>query len=58
VHLHVEVGDGWLVLVTESGFEEIKRWATQLNRGGIVRRSLGQYGELSYSQAERILELV
>lgn len=58
VYLHVEVGDGWLVLVTESGFEEIRQWTTHLNRGGVVRRGLGQYHSLGHSQAHTILGTV
>jgi hypothetical protein len=58
VHLHVEVGGGWLVLVTRLGFEEIRQWATQLNRGGIVWRSLGQYGSLGRKCAQGLLDLL
>lgn len=56
-HLHVEVGGGWLVLITERGFEEIKQWAMQLSRGGVVRRSKGWHGDSGRSQAVRILSL-
>lgn len=55
-HLHVEVGGGWLVLVTKSGFEEIKTWTTALSRGGVVRRSLGWCGSLGRNHAQGFLE--
>ena len=55
-HLHVEVGGGWLVLVTKSGFKEIKAWATELSRGGVVWRSLGWCGSSGRNHAQRFLE--
>lgn len=39
----VEVGSGWLVLITEHGYNQIARWADALSRDGVVRRSLGQF---------------
>lgn len=56
-HMHVEVGGGWLVLVTRSGFEQVKAWTTDLSRGGVVRRNLGWYGSLGRNQALGILNL-
>jgi len=57
-HLHVEVGGGWLVLVTRSGFEEISKWTAELSRGGVVWRNLGWCGDLGRNHAQGILELV
>ena len=58
VYLHVEVGEGWLVLVSRPGFEEIKQWKKSLTRGGVVRRSLGEYSMRGHGHARCILELV
>jgi hypothetical protein len=41
-HVRAEVGRGWLVLVTETGVREIQEYFTNLSRGGVVWRSLGQ----------------
>ncbi|MBN1316411.1 MAG: ATP-binding protein [Anaerolineales bacterium] len=54
-HIYVEVGGGWLVLVTESGFEEIRAWAKNLSRGGIVWRSLGWHGDIGRKYAKTSL---
>lgn len=43
-YLNCEVGSGWLVVITEQGFKEVKQFAGQLSRGGLVRRQLGFYG--------------
>jgi hypothetical protein len=55
--LRCEVGGGWLVLMTESGFERLKGWAKHLNRGGVVWRRLGWLGDAGHSQADSVLEL-
>jgi hypothetical protein len=41
---HVEVGNGWLVLITEEGFQEIRSRLNTLARGGVIKRSLGWLG--------------
>jgi len=41
---HAEVGSGWLVVMTERGFEQVKRQTGFLSRGGVVWRSKGQFG--------------
>ncbi|MDY7076577.1 MAG: ATP-binding protein [Chloroflexota bacterium] len=56
-HLHVEVGSGWLVLMTESGFTEVLKWARHLSRGGVVRRSLGWHGDAGQRHAIGVLAL-
>jgi hypothetical protein len=55
--LHVEVGSGWLVLMTEQGFREVRGWARYMSRGGIVRRRLGWHGDGEGGQAIGVLEL-
>jgi hypothetical protein len=57
-HLHVEVGSGWLVLMTERGFEEVMQWAKHINRGGIVRRSKGWCGDAGQGHATGVLALL
>jgi hypothetical protein len=56
-YLNCEVGSGWLVLVTEQGFKEIKQFAGQLSRGGLVRRQLGFYGRDGDEYSTKILTL-
>lgn len=56
-HLHVEVGSGWLVLMTESGFTEVLKWVRHLSRGGVVRRSLGWHGDAGRHCAIGVLAL-
>lgn len=56
-HLNVEVGSGWLVLVTKPGFEAINQWASQLSRGGVVIRSKGWHGDAGRTQAVGVLPL-
>lgn len=41
---HAEVGYGWIVLVTESGYQEIRRRYGVISRGGVIKRGLGQFG--------------
>jgi hypothetical protein len=57
-HEHCEVAGGWLVLVTEEGFEEIKGWANCLSRGVLVERSLGQHGNDGRGKAMEVLSIV
>ena len=57
-HLHVEVGNGWLVLMTERGFEEVMQWAKHISRGGIVRRSKGWCGDAGQCHATGVLALL
>lgn len=56
-HLSVEVGGGWLVLITELGFEKLRGWAGRLGRGGVAQRRLGWLGKAGQSQATSTLEL-
>ncbi|MEO7839574.1 MAG: hypothetical protein ABIU06_09510, partial [Anaerolineales bacterium] len=41
---HVEVGYGWVVLITEDGYQEIRRHYGVISRGGVIKRSSGQFG--------------
>ena len=41
---HVEVGNGWLVLITEEGYQEISQRFNILARGGVIKRTLGWLG--------------
>ena len=56
-HLHEEVGEGWLVLITEPGVQEIAERAGSLTRGGIVRRRKGWYGNEGQGEAIKVLSL-
>ncbi|MBD3335964.1 MAG: hypothetical protein GF355_10660 [Candidatus Eisenbacteria bacterium] len=56
-HFHVEVGSGWLVLINQSGLEDVMIRAGCLSRGGVVRRSLGWHGDAGRGQAIGVLEL-
>jgi hypothetical protein len=56
-HLHVEVGSGWLVLVTEQGFDTIQQRATHMSRGGVVRRRKGWLGNAGMFHARGVLAL-
>ena len=40
----VEVGYGWVVLITEEGYQEIRRHYGVISRGGVIRRSSGVFG--------------
>jgi hypothetical protein len=53
-----EIGSGWLVLASQQGFEDIKKWAVgRLSRGGIIRRSLGLHGDGGKTTAVDILPI-
>jgi hypothetical protein len=41
---HVEVGYGWIVLITEDGYHEIRRHYGVISRGGVIKRSSGMFG--------------
>lgn len=56
-HLRDEVGTGWLVVVTREGMAQLSSWVSQLSRGGVVRRSTGQYGDKSTSHSKFTLAL-
>lgn len=43
---HVEVGTGWVVLITEEGYREIQHRYAALARYGAISRSLGQFGRI------------
>ncbi len=57
-YLNCEVGTGWLVLVTKQGFEEIRQWAGQLARGGLIRRRLGLYGRSGSGETTGVLPIL
>jgi hypothetical protein len=54
-HLRVEVGNGWLVVVTPQGLKDIAQLAGLLNRGGVVWRSKGWFGDKDWHCAKEIL---
>jgi len=41
---HVEVGNGWMVVMTDKAYRLIRQRFPQVARGGVVRRSLGWLG--------------
>ena len=41
---HSEVGYGWLVLITEDGYKEMRKRYGTISRGGVIRHSFGQFG--------------
>ena len=47
----IEAAEGWLVLASKSGFDEIKRILPTLNRGFVITRRIGWLGDKS-SQTE------
>ncbi len=53
---HVEVGYGWLVLITEEGYQEIRRRYGVISRGGVIRRSLGWIGSMLREQTASKLD--
>lgn len=55
-HDHVEVGYGWLVLISEEGYQAIRRRYGVVSRGGIIRRSLGWIGSILRVQASSKLD--
>jgi hypothetical protein len=36
---HVEVGNGWLVLITEEGYQGIRQRFETFARGGVIKRN-------------------
>ena len=56
-HLYVEVGEGWLVVITEQGFQEITKWTRDISRGGIAWRSKGWRGDEGWKDATGQLSL-
>jgi hypothetical protein len=51
-----EVGYGWLVIISKKGYERIfKRYGT-ISRGGVIRRSLGQFSSLGRKTISSILD--
>jgi hypothetical protein len=56
-HLRVEVGSGWLVLMTESGLEDVLKRTGRLSRGGVVQRRLRWHDDAGSGQAIGVLEL-
>lgn len=53
--LRTEVGEGWLVVLTQHGLQEIMKWSDELTRGGVVWRSKGWNRDKSRSCAQRLL---
>jgi hypothetical protein len=49
-----EVAEGWLVLVTRIGYEQIKNFYSKINRGCVVRRELGWLGTKSSSVSKKV----
>ncbi|GEM_PF-3850744 len=41
---HIEVGYGWVVLITEDGYQEMRRRYGVISRGGVIKRSSGMFG--------------
>ncbi|HLO17812.1 MAG TPA: hypothetical protein VK206_23480 [Anaerolineales bacterium] len=39
-----ETGYGWLVLITETGYQELRRKYGPISRGGVIKRSLCPFG--------------
>jgi len=52
---HVETGYGWLVLITEAGYQELRRRYGQISRGGVIKRSLGSIGSKFRTQISSTL---
>jgi len=50
----VEVAEGWLVLISKSGLDEIKRILTTLNRGIVINRRIGWLGDKGSQTAREI----
>jgi hypothetical protein len=42
---HSEVGNGWLVLLSKQGLQQIKARSRQISRGGVVWRGKGGLGD-------------
>jgi hypothetical protein len=55
---HEEVGHGWIVLITSSGYQELGRRYGVISRGGFVRRSLGWLGEELRTSVHSALDTV
>ncbi|MDH3943674.1 MAG: hypothetical protein OEV06_06255, partial [Anaerolineae bacterium] len=53
----VEVASGWLVLVSKTGFEELKHHFSIMNRGVVINRRIGWLGEKG-SQTESQLSAI
>jgi hypothetical protein len=53
---HEEVGYGWVVLITDKGYQELCRRYGVISRGGFVRRSLGQFGATLRTSTHSALE--
>lgn len=54
---HVEVGNGWLVLITEEGYQQLHLQLKTLARGGVIKRSLGWLGEKGSNRAISQLDI-
>lgn len=54
---HVEVGNGWLVVITDEGFEQLRLQLKALARGGVTKRSLGWLGSKGNNTAISQLDI-
>jgi hypothetical protein len=50
-HQNSEVGNGWLVLLSKRGLQQVRARSRQLSRGGIVWRGKGGHGDDERQQA-------
>jgi len=56
-HDHVEVGHGWLVLITEEGYQQLFSQFKAIARGGVIKRSLGWLGTSGQGNAISLMDL-
>jgi hypothetical protein len=56
-HQNSEVGNGWLVLLSKRGLQQIRARSRQLSRGGVVWRGKGGHGEDERQQAVQELPI-
>lgn len=57
VYDRVEVGNGWLVLITEEGYQQLHLQLKILARGGVIKRSLGWLGTKGSNKAISPLDI-
>lgn len=53
----VEVGYGWLVLINEKAYQEIRKRFGAIARGGVIRRSLGWAGTVALTKYASRLDI-
>ncbi len=56
-HHSCSVGEGWLVLATESAYSRLIRWTPRLSRGGLVCRRKGHHGSEGSGYSRTVLRL-